>query len=338
MPSGRVPICTVTPVGFAVGAGASQSLTLAPLHASHALFWGAWSRAGDPPGSSEQSISTDLCHSGPKTPGNLIWAKRNPNFRDRLVNRSSAFSGKTRFSGHFLCSFQFLAQNRPEGPSFAVRMALCGHREVGGRSGASGVRHRFGAQGPPRASRAVAVTGWSDMPRRASRTATAPHGHGSWGLGPLGPVIPRALRVTPGALGGGMRETLRTRPPGPRGPGGAPASLADRAVTWAMRHRRRSDKRHRTRGGGGVVGRRMSNPGKRTDPVTTLRLDNPWQFLGCTHAAPSARPRARAPARPPTRPPSPPPPTGHEARQLTSACSRCCGAGWQPQSRPGPRR
>ena len=30
----------VTSVGFAVGAGASQSLTLAPLHASHALFWG----------------------------------------------------------------------------------------------------------------------------------------------------------------------------------------------------------------------------------------------------------------------------------------------------------
>jgi len=62
VPSGRVPVCTVTSVGFAVGAGASQSLTLAPLHASHALFWGAWSRAGAPPGCSEQSISTDLCH------------------------------------------------------------------------------------------------------------------------------------------------------------------------------------------------------------------------------------------------------------------------------------
>ena len=80
VPSGRVPICTVTSVGFAVGAGASQSLTLAPLHASHALFWGAWSRVGAPPGSSAQSISTDLCHSRTQNPGEFNLGQKKSGF------------------------------------------------------------------------------------------------------------------------------------------------------------------------------------------------------------------------------------------------------------------
>ena len=100
------------------------------------------------------------------------------------------------------------------------------------------------------------------MPDRSSSTATIPYDHLP-GFGPMGAGIMRALWVIPGVTGGKKCAKLAHVAFGPTW--SKAARRTDRAVTQAIRHLRRSDKKIGTRAGGGFqagfAGQRTASPG-----------------------------------------------------------------------------